>query len=424
MEFSSPNLNLAYLAPAQAQKHITHNEALRQLDALVQLSALSISNAAKEESVNGDRQIVGLSPVGIFEGHENDIAAYQDGVWAFYKPRTGWQCYIASLAQMYIYKADAWIKNQGEEVSKLGINAGADDINRLSLKGEATLLSHDGAGHQLKINKSGASDTASLLFQTNYASKAEIGLTGEDNIHLKVSEDGNSFKDGLIINSKGGHVSCPNGIQLEQMGSSVEDSGGEGYHYGIPSVFVKYFSRQTLNMVQGRVYFCPVYIDRPTKIMGGFISQFGASSTPGSVLRVGVYDLGQASANSWELGARISDLGTCPADDVGHKDFSMTTPSVLGAGWYAFAVGTNGAGAMVRNVRSMQSGQSFLIKWGSGTGSDLRFAGATSHLYANNANADIETGFAETWPGLLIDLPTVQPYGFLPFIPKWEAWQT
>ena len=61
---------------------------------------------------------------------------------------------------------------------------------------------------------------------------------------------------------------------------------------------------------------------------------------------------------------------------------------------------------------------------GSGTGSDLRFAGATSHLYTNNANADIETGFAETWPGLLIDLPTVQPYGFLPFIPKWEAWQT
>ena len=83
MEFSSPNLNLAYLAPAQAQKHITHNEALRQLDALVQLSALSISNAAKEEPVNGDRQIVGLSPVGIFEGHENDIAAYQDGAWGF-----------------------------------------------------------------------------------------------------------------------------------------------------------------------------------------------------------------------------------------------------------------------------------------------------------------------------------------------------
>ena len=198
MEFSSPNLNLAYLAPAQAQKHVTHNEALRQLDALVQLSALSISNGTKEDPINGDRQIVGLSPVGIFEGHANDIAAYQDGAWAFYKPQMGWRCYVADRAQIYVFQSDTWIKNQSEEVSKLGINTAADETNRLSVKGEATLLSHEGSGHQLKINKSDLSDTASLLFQTNYASKAEIGLTGEENIHLKVSEDGNSFKDGLI----------------------------------------------------------------------------------------------------------------------------------------------------------------------------------------------------------------------------------
>ena len=423
MEFSSPNLNLAYLAPAQAQKHVTHNEALRQLDALVQLSALSISNGTKEDPINGDRQIVGLSPVGIFEGHANDIAAYQDGAWAFYKPQMGWRCYVADRAQIYVFQSDTWIKNQSEEVSKLGINTSADETNRLSVKGEATLLSHEGSGHQLKINKSDLSDTASLLFQTNYASKAEIGLTGEENIHLKVSQDGNSFKDGLIINNQSGHVSCPNGLQLEQMGSSVEVSGGEGYHYGIPSVFVKYFARQNLNLGQGRVYFCPVYIDRPTKIVGGFIGQFVASSTPGSVLRVGLYELGQANANRWELGARIADLGTCPADNVGHKDFDITDPPTLGPGWYAFAVGTNGEGALVRNIRSMQSGQSFLIKWSSGAGADLRFSGACSHLYDPSAETEIENGFAETWPNLVFNSNTVHPYGFLPFIPKWEKWE-
>ena len=35
-------LGLPYLLPSQAQKHVTHNEALRQLDALVQLSAAEI----------------------------------------------------------------------------------------------------------------------------------------------------------------------------------------------------------------------------------------------------------------------------------------------------------------------------------------------------------------------------------------------
>lgn len=34
---TTPRLALPYLMPAQAQKHVTHNEALRMLDALVQL---------------------------------------------------------------------------------------------------------------------------------------------------------------------------------------------------------------------------------------------------------------------------------------------------------------------------------------------------------------------------------------------------
>ena len=33
----SANLSLPFLMPAQAQKHVTHNEALQVLDALVQL---------------------------------------------------------------------------------------------------------------------------------------------------------------------------------------------------------------------------------------------------------------------------------------------------------------------------------------------------------------------------------------------------
>jgi len=37
---SSPNLVLPFIEAAQAQKHVTHNEALRVLDAAVQLSVL------------------------------------------------------------------------------------------------------------------------------------------------------------------------------------------------------------------------------------------------------------------------------------------------------------------------------------------------------------------------------------------------
>ena len=41
MSEQSPVLSMPYIQPAQAQKHVTHNEALRILDAVTQLSVIS-----------------------------------------------------------------------------------------------------------------------------------------------------------------------------------------------------------------------------------------------------------------------------------------------------------------------------------------------------------------------------------------------
>ncbi len=60
----------------------------------------------------------------------------------------------------------------------------------------ATLLNHDGAGHQLKINKAAAGDTASLLYQDAFSGRAELGLAGDDDFHFKVSPDGSELERG------------------------------------------------------------------------------------------------------------------------------------------------------------------------------------------------------------------------------------
>ncbi|HEV2652996.1 MAG TPA: terminase family protein, partial [Rhizomicrobium sp.] len=53
------------------------------------------------------------------------------------------------------------------------------------------------ADAQVKLNKHASADTASLLYQTNYSGRAEMGLTGDDNFHVKVSPDGASWKSAL-----------------------------------------------------------------------------------------------------------------------------------------------------------------------------------------------------------------------------------
>ena len=84
----SENLELPYVMPNQAQKLVTHNEAIRQLDALVQISVLQRDiGEAPSDMEAGSRYIVGEDATGVWAGKENYIAAYLDGAWTYYQPQ-------------------------------------------------------------------------------------------------------------------------------------------------------------------------------------------------------------------------------------------------------------------------------------------------------------------------------------------------
>lgn len=212
---TSPNLLLPYIAAAQSQKHVTHNEAIRALDALVQLAVLDKDLAAPPASpADGARYIVAGSPTGDWLGRAGQIAASQDGAWSFYPPRTGWMAYVADEALIYRFDGMAWISavtGLSDPAPKLGINTTSDTANRLAVASPATLLTHDGAGHQLKINKSAASATGSLLLQTAFSGRAEIGLAGDYDLRVKVSADGTTWKESIRVDRSSGIVSFPSG---------------------------------------------------------------------------------------------------------------------------------------------------------------------------------------------------------------------
>ncbi|BAT58961.1 hypothetical protein GJW-30_1_01489 [Variibacter gotjawalensis] len=80
-----------------------------------------------------------------------------------------------------------------------GINATADATNRLAVQSDASLFNNAGKGHQIKLNKATTGDTVSFLFQTGWSGRAEVGATGDDKLHFKVSPDGSTWREGLII---------------------------------------------------------------------------------------------------------------------------------------------------------------------------------------------------------------------------------
>lgn len=87
----TPALGLPLLAAEQAQKHVTMNEALGVLDAIVQLAAKDRDLTAPPGApAEGDRYIVAAAPTGAWAGQAGKIAIYQDGGWSFLTPREGW----------------------------------------------------------------------------------------------------------------------------------------------------------------------------------------------------------------------------------------------------------------------------------------------------------------------------------------------
>jgi Protein of unknown function (DUF2793) len=210
---ASTNLQLPYIQPAQAQKHVTHNEAIRALDALVQMSVVTRTLATPPSApVEGGRYLVAAAATGVWSGRDAAVAAWQDGGWAFFAPRAGWLVWIADEARLVCFTGSVWADAAVPSVNPapfVGVNAVAAAPNRLSLAAAASLFSHEGAGHQLKVNKAGVADTASLLFQTGFVGHAEIGLTGDDDLRLKVSADGATWREALVVDAAAGVPRVP-----------------------------------------------------------------------------------------------------------------------------------------------------------------------------------------------------------------------
>ena len=103
------HLLLPYILAAQAQKHVTHNEALRLLDAVVQLSVLDRDLTAPPVSpADGDRYIVASGATGVWTGWDLNVTTWVDGVWMRLVPRPGWLAWIADEATFFVWNGSAW----------------------------------------------------------------------------------------------------------------------------------------------------------------------------------------------------------------------------------------------------------------------------------------------------------------------------
>ncbi|MEP3177899.1 MAG: DUF2793 domain-containing protein [Lentilitoribacter sp.] len=195
MEDQTPNLSLPFIMPSQAQKHVTHNEAIRRLDVLTQMVAQSRTLSGPPAAPkNGNLYLIAQNATGAWAGREDQIAAFQDGTFVYLVPQEGWRAYVIGDG-FFFYDGNAWAEisnNSGtpSDFTNFGINTDADDVNRLAVRSDVVLMTNETGDIRATVNKATVTNSASFLFQTDFSGRAEIGLTGDDDFHFRVSDDG------------------------------------------------------------------------------------------------------------------------------------------------------------------------------------------------------------------------------------------
>lgn len=210
------NLHLPFIMPSQAQKHITHNEALQVLDGIMHLSVESREvSSPPADILDGMRFLIPDLSQGIWEEQANKLAYFDGHTWIYYEPRPGWICHVVDENIMIFYDGQSWqplqaSQSNAEQIQLLGINAPANEAERLVVSTNKSLFSHEGSDHKLYVNKASENDIASIIFQSDYAGHAELGLTGTNDLSIKLSADGLTWTNAMVFDKEHALAKTPN----------------------------------------------------------------------------------------------------------------------------------------------------------------------------------------------------------------------
>lgn len=239
---SSGRLGLPYLASGQLQKHVTLNEAIARLDALVQTAAVSRSVATEPTAADdGDLYILPAGAEGPDWGGRapGAMVRRESGGWVEIDLPEGAFVIVLDTAEAVVKRSGEWrtLTNEAadaptelQNLGLLGLNAEADAANPFTARLNKALWtareSAAGGDGDLRftLNKQGPAGVLSLLLQSGWSGRAELGLVGDDDLKLKVSADGATWREVFSVDRSTGRASFTRGAGRHEI-VTVTESG-------------------------------------------------------------------------------------------------------------------------------------------------------------------------------------------------------
>jgi hypothetical protein len=182
----TPRLGLPVIEAAQAQKHVTHNEALTLLDALAQLAVVSRTLTVPPVSpAEGACYIPATAATGAWSGFDLQLMIYAGGGWLRVVPKSGMKAWIESERLTVTFEDGVW----------------RDGIALTASGGRVTLRAKEE-----EVTLSGAfTETTEIAFipdravVVGVASRTTLAVTGATSYAVGIAGEANKFGDLLGV---------------------------------------------------------------------------------------------------------------------------------------------------------------------------------------------------------------------------------
>lgn len=178
----TPRLALPAIEAAQAQKHVTHNEALALLDCLVQLAVESRTLAAPPATpADGSCYIPPAGAGGVWSGWDNQLALYNGGGWQRILPVSGLKAWVKAERLTLTYEDGVW-----RDGAALTANGG-----RITLRAKEEELTLAGA----YVETADAAFIPNRAILLGVASRTTLAVTGATSYAAGIAGEANKFGD-------------------------------------------------------------------------------------------------------------------------------------------------------------------------------------------------------------------------------------
>ena len=222
--YSTSQLGLPLVMPAQAQKHVTVNEALVRLDAAVQMRfTRSTLRSPSSSAAEGQCFLIPSDATAEWDGLAGQIAARSNGGWVYLTPSAGWTGWDVETATRIFFDGADW-SPEPQAASRSGaatlteilefdheIFAGESNLTSIVVPANTQILAVTGrvkmsivgaglSGWRLGVE--GADDRYGSnigLAVNSYA----LGMSGSpvtyyEDTSLKITSQGGAFESGVI----------------------------------------------------------------------------------------------------------------------------------------------------------------------------------------------------------------------------------